>query len=150
MGRNSSLYIVLGAITILSVICSILAISQLQKSGIYLGKEVSQFTSIGKSASVEDCVDSVLSWASKCEAIRGLCESSVSKMMSACLVSQNREDYCDSVGRAVFDSHFGFQKCYARGFSKRNKPCAEAYSTIGGYCLHVNGLAKKGFKGVGS
>lgn len=138
MKRGSkSLTITLSSIFILSVLFTFFAISQLHKSGQYIGREVSRFSTLGKTASVEECVDAVLSWANTCSAIRDLCQSSVGKMMSACLVSQNRADYCKSVGTEVNDSHFGYKHCYERGLSKRNKACAEAYSTIGGYCLYL-------------
>lgn len=142
-GKNRSLYIVLGVVLVLVGIITPFAIYQMHKSALHISSKTKDFMKIGKNASVEQCADEVLSWASSCGVVKGICQTYIGKMMSACLVAQNRVEYCKEMGRSVNDSHFGFQKCYDRGYSKKNKACAEVYSTIGSYCLHVYGLARE-------
>lgn len=92
---------------------------------------------------VDGCVDEVLVWIEACPGVSSWCEGSLPDVMNQCLASQDRSDYCDSVGDAVMTTRFGFEECSARydkideRFARRyaKKHCSLIYRVIAGYCI---------------
>lgn len=91
---------------------------------------------------VEDCVDAALAWVEACPGVSSWCESSLPDVTNSCLLSQDRQAYCEEVGDAVGSTRFGFEQCSARydqiegRYTRRyaKKHCALIFRVIAGYC----------------
>lgn len=95
-------------------------------------------TVMGTDRSVEQCVDAVVEWAGKCEAMKSLCDANGPRMMFACLAGQDRMDYCKALGDEAEDRHFGFQNCMDRKVTRvTKKACGAAYGSIGSWCKNL-------------
>ncbi len=90
----------------------------------------------GATLSVEQCVDHVVAWAPRCQAMRKMCEWSAARMTHACLVAQDRRPYCEALTVSTSDRRFGYQECRTRGATRgaRKKACASAYGRVASHC----------------
>jgi hypothetical protein len=89
----------------------------------------------GQTASIPDCVGAVLDWRRNCEAMVGLCDQSVSRLMGACLAGQSREAACASYGDTVGSTTFGYADCKPRIASRSDKKaCAGAWRAVAFVC----------------
>lgn len=92
--------------------------------------------------SVEGCVDEVLAWVEDCPGVSSWCQSSLPDVTNMCLLSQDRSEYCESVGDAVLTTRFGFDECSARydqiegRYTRRyaKKHCSLIFRVIAGHC----------------
>jgi hypothetical protein len=92
--------------------------------------------------SVEGCVDEALAWIEACPGVSSWCESSLPDVMTQCLLSQDRSEYCAEVGDAVLSTRFGFHECSARydqiegRYTRRyaKKHCSLIFRVIAGHC----------------
>ncbi|PRP92064.1 hypothetical protein ENSA5_51580 [Enhygromyxa salina] len=91
---------------------------------------------------VDGCVDEALAWIEACPGVSSWCEASLSNVMRQCLATQDRSEYCESVGDAVLSTRFGFEECsarydqiegrYARRYAKKH--CSLIYRVIADSC----------------
>ena len=93
----------------------------------------------GATLSVEGCVDEVIRFSDECEAIKGLCDVTVTGMMARCLGSGDRVAYCEDVGNRTRDTRFGVAECSARQLPSRHERtvCAASYRAIDGHCRQL-------------
>jgi len=135
-------YWVIALIFSFSSIIGIVAYSKYVSSEKTLLQNFNKMSSLGKTASVETCVDHVLNWRKTCQAMKSLCDVSVPRMMGACLGSQNRKPYCNQLGTTSSDTHFGYKECQARKVNKKTKKaCALSYRVIDNHCKTLERMA---------
>jgi hypothetical protein len=92
----------------------------------------------GRTFDGEECVGWVLDWGQRCPALKIVCDEATKPLVQTCLQARDRTDYCRSLGPKL-DTHFSFERCRERGYSRRNHLCAEAYLTVVGHCLALTG-----------
>ena len=94
----------------------------------------------GRTLTVEKCVDEVLRWGTRCEAMKSLCDASVPRQLEACLAGSDRSAYCRSIGQRYMATEFGVPECRARGILHRGREktnCALSYRAIAAYCARL-------------
>lgn len=92
----------------------------------------------GGELTAEGCVDEVIDWFSHCEAMAGLCEQSVARMMGRCLDAGDRRAFCESIEGGSADTGFGFHECETRHLSRdRTNACSSAYQAIFVHCDRI-------------
>jgi hypothetical protein len=134
--RGRSARLILLIMLSISLALGVLAYWRYQQSEHFIRGSMTAFERRGTEASVEQCVDEVISWTEECSAIIGLCDASVSRMMNACLRGQDRSRYCAGVpSSATADTRFGYPECKRRGVKGRTKKaCAAAYRMLAAHC----------------
>lgn len=137
-----SLRLVLGSILILSVVLGVLAYWRFTVSERHIAQALQEMDREGPNLDTEECVGRVLEWHARCEANKPLCDESVARVLTHCLVGRDRNDYCDTLDLSSAKAQWVFQKCEERGASCRDKKrcaCASAYRTIDSFCRHGQG-----------
>lgn len=110
----------------------------------FLRDDVLSMQKQGKTLSVEGCVDAVVLWASRCRAMKSLCDATAPRMMDVCLAAGNRSAYCRKLGQSGNDTHFGFEECRARKVKRKTKKaCASAYRAIANHCEYTGTKQKR-------
>ncbi|MCA9666291.1 MAG: hypothetical protein KC503_11910 [Myxococcales bacterium] len=102
----------------------------------YILKTLAKFEQRGATLSVERCVDELVGWSRRCQAMESMCLQSVPRLMRACLRGQDRLAYCKALAQPTGDTRFGYKECQSRG-AKRGLPkkaCAQAYRQIDAHC----------------
>ena len=132
--RRGHIY-VFCAIGLFSVLAGALAYRMFNISQVHIKAELIAATESGRVCDPEGCVTHVMAWYGRCAAMKSLCDSSVERMMGACLAGRDRAQECvPFIGRAR-DTHFGFEECKARGVDRWNKKaCGNAYRSIDHFC----------------
>ncbi len=140
--RGSAFWVLL-SIFVLSGVLGIVAYWRFTRSDRYLAAAFAQIQQRGKALTPEQCIDEVIGWTHRCEAMKSLCEASIPRMTELCLAAADRRDYCASLGQAVRSTEFGVPECRARGAIKREakKVCALCYR---GVATHCELLARRG------
>jgi hypothetical protein len=121
---------------LLAAVLGVVVFRNLVTSERYLAQVWHQMGDRGTALSVEGCVDEVLGWSDRCEAIKGLCDLAVTGMMVRCLEGQDRRDYCFSEAPRMQTTHFGVPECEARHLESRHDQavCAATYRAVDGHC----------------
>ena len=133
--RPSSLQIILGSCVFVSLIAGAWAFHMLNVSQKFVKISLAEVALKGKTSSVDDCVSVTMEWYKTCEAMKSLCDSSVSRVMRQCLIGQDRQNDCVELGQLTMDTHFGFKECQARGVTRfTRKACANAFRAIDHHC----------------
>jgi hypothetical protein len=96
--------------------------------------EAAELHARGRHLGGEECVSEVLDWGRHCAAQKVVCDAAVRPLTLACLQARDRTEYCRTLGPRL-DTHFSFARCQERGYTRRNRLCAEAYLTVVGHCL---------------
>lgn len=99
------------------------------------------------SLSMEQCAARTIQWASTCHAIADLCETTVTRMMKACVVvAHDSASSCAKYGQTIYGANFGAEACapYMPGGRLHNSQdhtmknaCADTWQTIANYCQAV-------------
>jgi hypothetical protein len=101
----------------------------------HLKAEVEALRTVGASADAEGCVSAVLEWYGRCEALKSLCDTGVTRLMVACLDAKEPRDECAAYAGQGAKAQYGYKECMARGVTKANKKaCGEAYMAIDHVC----------------
>lgn len=130
-------YKVIAIILAISTAMAVFLAFRLRQSDHHLSDTQHRMEEAGASLDVAGCLDLVLDWYGECEAMAGLCQQSVSRMMGACLAAQDRTDYCDSVAGQTTTTAFGNDDCRSeeRGLERRMRSaCAASYRAIHVHC----------------
>ena len=128
---------IVGALFAASFAIGVVAYARYVSSEKALTADLAAIADKGKALSVEQCVDEVLAWHARCEAMKSLCDLSIPRMMFECLKAQDRAPYCDGLTRTTEETTFGVAECKARGaYSERTtrNVCATAYRSIDAHC----------------
>jgi hypothetical protein len=133
-GAGKVLALLFGLATLLGVI----AYWRFTRSDRYLQRTLKAIVQRGPSLSPEQCVDEVLVWSRRCQAMKSLCDASVPRMMEGCLWGADRRPFCGRLGDRVMATQFGFAECRARGRDRRDKTCALAYRTLADHCVRLS------------
>lgn len=134
-GRKNNGRLVIGLLLLLSAVVGVVAYWRFIVSDRYLRADLNRLSTRGKRLSVEGCVDATVTWASRCQAMKSLCDATGPEMMTRCLAANDRTAYCARLGRTGADTHFGFKECKARHVNRKTKSaCADAYRAIATYC----------------
>lgn len=128
-------YWVIGALFVLSTFMAVFLAWRYRTSEKHLMDATDHFVELGATASVEECLVDVLDWHDGCEAMAGLCDESVSRLMGACLSAQDRQSYCETVDGETADRRFGAQDCRNRDLNRGGRAaCGSAYEAIHVHC----------------
>lgn len=98
-----------------------------------------EFDALGKTATVEACIDAVLTWRRRCTADGPLCHDGIPRMMHHCLAGQDRTAACQGLDLSSASAQWVFRSCRDRGTAcqKSGKcPCADAYRALDSFCRH--------------
>jgi len=86
----------------------------------------------------EGCVDVVLDWHKRCDALSVMCNDAVKIAMYHCLESRDRHADCGKLEPDVVSKgQWVFGVCKARGTECRRRkecPCADAYRALDSFC----------------
>ena len=122
---SRSLWIVLLVVFVFSSVLGVMAFQRYRASEKYIKRSMGELEAKGKALSVEGCVDWVLAWHKRCEAMAGLCQAAVTRLMGVCLRAQPRQAYCGGLKRSTTATDFGYDECKARGVKRHaKKACA--------------------------
>jgi hypothetical protein len=127
---------IIGTVVTLAILITIVFSTRYRKSVVFLSKSAVTFKERGPALDLEGCVNEVLVWNKKCEAMKDLCDKSVPRMMKTCLTAADRKAQCSKL---TFGPGFVRQyhkACGERGYKKGRvtKVCDRAYQTIGAHC----------------
>lgn len=106
----------------------------------YVGSEklvravAAELADTGRTLDGEGCVSWVLDWDRRCSALKIVCDEATRPLLQTCLQARDRTDYCRSLGPKL-DTHFSFERCRLRGYTRRDHGCAEAYLEVVDHCL---------------
>lgn len=101
----------------------------------HLKAEEAALRQVGASVNAEGCVTAVLEWYGRCEALKSLCDTGVTRLMVACLDGQPSRPECPSYVGQGAKSNYGYKQCMDRGVTKTNKKaCGNAYMAIDQLC----------------
>jgi hypothetical protein len=88
----------------------------------------------GATRDPEGCVTDALAFGRRCGAISNMCEEAIGPLVRTCLEAQDRTAFCRALGPSISDTHFTFARCQARGLTRRDHRCAEAYLALVADC----------------
>jgi hypothetical protein len=95
----------------------------------------------GPTLTTEQCVDTVLAWHQRCEAMQSLCDHAVPMAMEHCLHGRDRAPFCSTIDTAVPRSKWTYERCKERGVSplegsprRAVKACGDAYGAVESFC----------------
>lgn len=135
--RRHHAYLVVGIVLALSTVMAIVVAFRLRQSERHLTEVQREMTEAGAELDVVGCVDAVVEWFDDCEAMSGLCDQSIMRMMGACLSGRDRAAYCADVGDTA-TTHFGNDECRERELSRHDrKACALSYRAIDAHCQQI-------------
>ena len=89
-----------------------------------------------------DCVNAALDWMEGCPGLEDFCRGTLPHLMTECLKSQDRDQWCATNGAQVKKTSFGYKICEARREAKgglersrlRKQRCALALRALAEYC----------------
>jgi hypothetical protein len=124
---------------LLAAVLGVVVFRNLVTSERYLSQVWHDMAERGTELTVEGCVDAILAWNHECEAMKGLCDLSVTGMMVSCLQGGDRRSYCAAEGSRMQTTHFGVSECSGRALSTRHEKavCAASYRAVGGHCRQL-------------
>jgi hypothetical protein len=129
---------ILISVIVLSLMLAIHLANIYGKSAEHLSQVTDEIATRGEELSTAECLDEVLGWLTRCEAISSLCDQSVSRMMGICLSAQNRITYCEGLGPESGDTGFGNDDCRGRELNRAGKrACGAAYRAIHVHCVEL-------------
>ncbi len=130
---------IIAVLLVLATVLGVLMFRNLMESERYLAQSWHEIGELGTGMSVDGCVDAVLNWSQRCEAMKGLCDLSVTGMMARCLEGQDRRAYCSDVGIRMYDTRYGVAECTRRELESRHERsvCAASYRAVDGHCRVV-------------
>lgn len=137
--RSSGLWLVL-ALFVLSAGLGVTAFWRYTRSDRFIQRSLAQVQERGPALSAEGCVDEVLAWSRRCEAMKGLCQGAIPRLVETCLAGADRRAYCASLGETHRSTRFGVKQCEARvrrGDREGKKVCGLGYRAISAYCERV-------------
>ena len=135
--RSTGLAVLLGTLAVLWVVLGVAGTANYFDSEDHIGETVLAMEAAGRTATIDECVTEVLDWHPECEALTGLCDASVVRVMSACLQGQDRTEECQALGQRLDNTALGVAECRARGIERRkgaDRECAKSYSAVGQLC----------------
>jgi hypothetical protein len=133
--KNRGLWLVLTAVFAISVVLGVMAFARYRSSEKYIKAALAEMEVRGKKLPVEGCVDDILVWRTRCEAMAGLCQAAVSRLMGVCFRATDRRAYCQQLKVSTTDTRFGFKECKARGVKRHaKKACGGMYRVIDSHC----------------
>lgn len=92
----------------------------------------------GESLTSEGCVDTVLEWHKRCDALNTMCNDAVKIAMYHCLEARDRSVDCGNLKPDVVSKgQWVFGVCKDRGTECRRRkecPCADAYRALDSFC----------------
>lgn len=133
--RSRGLWIVLFVVFGVSTVLGVMAFARYRSSEKYIKSALAEMERRGKKLPVEGCVDEILAWRKRCEAMAGLCQAAVSRLMGVCFRATDRSAYCRGLAVSTTDTRFGFKECKARGVKRHaKKACAGMYRVIDSHC----------------
>lgn len=99
--------------------------------------------------SPEECVDAAMAWASDCVGIKTMCDMYVERVVEECLGSQDRLQYCLTLGDTTGSTEFGVPECRARGVLRDvdKESCSISYRSIDQFCKRTRVLAELAAEG---
>ena len=132
-------WLVVGLTLLGSLVLGVAFFFVLARSERHLSEVRAEMLAAGKTLDVPGCVDHVLAWRARCEAISPLCDQSVDPFIDTCLLGQDRRAFCTEAlaGRGVGSTAFEYEKCTALGHergSKQWRDCATAWRTVAVHC----------------
>ncbi|PID38410.1 MAG: hypothetical protein CSB49_05740 [Proteobacteria bacterium] len=143
--RSRGLWLVLIAVFGVSTVLGVMAFARYRTSEKYIKAALATMKLRGQTLKVEQCVDEILAWRKRCEAMAGLCQAAVSRLMGVCFRAADRSTYCRGLKVSTSDTRFGFNACKARGVKRHaKKACAGMYRVIDSHC---HALRKPGSAG---
>ncbi|MCA9564292.1 MAG: hypothetical protein KC561_12425 [Myxococcales bacterium] len=134
-------YWVIGLLFTLATAAGVLVAYQYDRSERLLIDIQTQMHEAGTHLSAEECLDETLTWFESCEAMSGLCQGSVTRVMGVCLAAQERPQYCASLPDNTAHRSFGYADCQSRDTNDSRqfrRACGAAYQAIHHYCSSAN------------
>lgn len=137
--RNRTSTRVVLALIIASVIIGVVAFWRYRMSETALTQARLDIARKGAALTPEQCVETVVEWARRCEAMKTLCDASMPRMTKVCLEAADRAEYCARVGHdAMAASSFGYDDCERLGGDRNAmKACALSYRAIANHCENL-------------
>jgi len=114
---------------------------RLRTSESHLTGAVADMETRGVELDVAGCLDATIEWYSGCEAMAGLCDQSIARVMGACLSGGDHSEYCEGVRRQSYTTRFGNDDCRSeeRGLDRHlRRACAASYRAIHVHCATEN------------
>ncbi len=131
---------VVGGLGVGSVAIGIFLYSQYARSERVLMRDLDTIRDQGRALTPEGCIDAVLGWWKGCEAMSGLCDMSVPRMMMTCLQAADRSAYCSAHPSDTTAATFGKQQCKDKGFTstkQQRATCAFCYRSVDYHCKEL-------------
>lgn len=134
-------WLVLGLVAVFSLLMAVLTSFTYRQTEVHLVQTYTRFSELGKSATAETCINTIIEWLPRCDGMKALCEGAVPRVMDNCLAGQNRATECAALANRPADAHFGFKECAARGLTKSlNKVCGNSYKALDLHCRSIGYL----------
>ncbi len=134
--RSSGLWVILALFAMASVLGAI-AFWRYTRSDRFIQRSLAQVQKRGPALTAEGCVDEVLAWSRHCQAMKGLCQGAIPRLMETCQAGADRRAYCASLGDEHRSTRFGVKQCEAkvqRGDREGKKVCGLGYRSIAAHC----------------
>jgi hypothetical protein len=130
--------LLVGGLLAVSVILGGLTYRRYVSAELLVRATAAELAERGRTLDGEECVGWVLDWGRRCQALTIVCDEATRPLVLTCLQARDRTEWCRSLGPKL-DTHFSFERCRQRGYSRKNHRCAEAYLAAVGHCLAPGG-----------
>lgn len=137
-GKKNTGLLVVFALFGIAFILSIVLVFVYTRSESTILKSFAEMQEIGKTQTIQGCVQKNMEWYSSCTVMAQLCDQSITKMMRICLVNGDKSAQCAQYGDKIYGSNFGGIECTPYYSNKPlKKACADTYQSIADYCKAV-------------
>lgn len=114
--------VVLSIIVVLVLAMATFLTWELSASKRFLDASLAELQEQGEQTDAEGCVDAVLAWRARCEAMASLCDNVLGQMVEACLGARDRSEDCQRSELVSFtDTKVIASSCEARAFTRRDR-----------------------------
>jgi hypothetical protein len=117
---------------------------QLNRSKHYLDTSLADLKAQGATIDAPGCIQAVLNWRPQCEAMASMCDNSLGQLTDACLSSQDRSLYCDTLRPQDADNHAVNDLCVAFGVDRKQraewKQCGMIIEGLRQHCRNLEHL----------
>lgn len=85
--------------------------------------------------SIEQCAQKNMDWYLHCNAMKQICDDTVTRMMKICLVGGEKAPQCAAYGEQVRGYNFGLEQCQPYMHNRmQKKACADTWQTVADFC----------------
>ena len=96
---------------------------------------LSETQSMASRLSIEGCAKHNIEWYKGCNAMKQICDDTVSRMIKVCLVNGDKSSQCSKYSDKVNGYNFGYEECQPYLSNKNMKrACADTWQAIADYC----------------